>query len=125
MSPAAPVVATGVTATRPGLMNAAPPHASEGEWPGNAPATASRPEAADRQPVRIHVEHRDQGSIVWIGLDGDAAFISRQAHAIVAELAREIRGTQCRLATVVCNGAVVYGQAPASGPTSRKEPPWR
>lgn len=80
--------------------------------------------AEHHDTVRIHVEHGEHGSKVWIGLDGDASFVGGQAQAIVAELARIVQGTPCRLATVICNGAVVYGQGASFGTTTRKDSPW-
>lgn len=98
----------------------------DGEVAANAPVIPSRPAPAEHHdPVRIHVEHGAHGSTVWIGLDGDASIVSRQAQAIVAELARHVQATQCRLAAVICNGVVVYGEAPGLAMSTSKEPPWR
>lgn len=99
------------------------PIGSEGadRTPGSPAPTAS---AEHHDAVRIHVEHGERGSTVWIGLDGDASFVGRQAQAIVAELARVVQGTPCRLATVICNGVVVYGHGSSFGTTTRKESPW-
>lgn len=127
-----------VQATTPGAFMSgvapayvAPLHAhdmcvAEGEVPRAAPAIAPRAASADHhEPVRIHVEHGEQGSTVWIGLDGDAGVVDSQAQAIVAELARQVQGARCRLAAVICNGLVVYGEASGFGSTTRRETPWR
>ncbi|HEX7888053.1 MAG TPA: hypothetical protein VF522_01730 [Ramlibacter sp.] len=75
--------------------------------------------------MRLHIEQGDQGTAVWIGLDGDAASVGAQALAIAAELVRHSQGVHWRLAAVICNGSVVYGEAPVTGSTTKKEPSWR
>lgn len=107
-------------------LNARAPSEAETELAGHALSVPSRPTPNEhRDPVRIHVEHGEQGSTVWIGLDGDATFVGSRSQAIVAELARHVQVAQCRLAAVICNGTIVYGEAPALGTPSRKEAPWR
>lgn len=80
--------------------------------------------AEHHDALRIHVEHGQEGSTVWIGMDGEASFVGSQAQAIVAELARLVQGTPCRLAAVICNGVLVYGGGASSVTTTRKESPW-
>lgn len=84
-----------------------------------------RASPAHEQPTRIHIERGEQGLAVWIGLDGEAACIGAQAQAIAADLVRQAQGAPWRLAAVICNGLVVYGTAPGTASTTKKEPPWR
>lgn len=97
-----------------------------GERPARAPETPLRsPSAEHQEGVRVHVEHGEQGATVWIGLDGEATLVGSQVQAIVAELARTVQGTPYRLAAVVCNGVVVYGNGSSPATATRKEAPWR
>lgn len=91
--PAQPAVRV-AEASRPGVRAAA--------------ADPTPPAEHPQAPVRIHVEPRRDGLHVWIGLDGDAASRAAQLPALVTALRRQADGGGHRLASVTCNGEVVY-----------------
>lgn len=63
---------------------------------------------SEQGTLRLHVEYADDGLRVWIGADGDAAAVSARAAAILAELRRSGHVPSVPLASVVCNGRMLY-----------------
>ena len=84
----------------------APPEVSS----SRARVCAPRPHA-ERQPLRVHVDHGSEGLAVWVGWDGPAR--SAPLAAILSALGQHRAGIP--VASLVCNGSVLYAR------THRKE----
>jgi hypothetical protein len=92
------------------------PHV-QGPTSGSAAEEASIPghssDAAERPPVRVHVQWGDQTASVWVGLDQSAKL---HAAAVLDLISRWIEDSGFELQSLVCNGN------PWQRPTSRLSP---
>ena len=95
-------------ARAPGLLRA--PAARDGQDPGDeathsaeADRAAEAGLAAEREPVRTHVEQVDGGVRVWLGADAHAL---PALDAVVAQLQDWFSSQGVRLVGLVCNGRV-------------------
>ena len=122
----------------PALAGEPPPRRAD-IVPARAPAAEEpvpphhgKEREVERAPIRLHLQSLPaQGIRLWLGIDGDVALVAQRASAAVADLRRNLQPTAGeRIASIVCNGVVVYPRAPSSAappartPTSfLKDPP--
>lgn len=85
-------------------------------------APTVREAVPDKDPVRVHVEHADDGLHVWIGANGEGAAVPARVAAVVAELRRSEWSLAMPLASIVFNGRTLHAsgvRAASPGETSK------
>jgi len=89
------------------------------------PTNEGTPRDAERLPVRVHVQGLPAEPVqVWLGIDGNATLVAQRVSAAVADLRRNLPSISGgRVASIVCNGVLVYPRATAPAAPLAPVPP--